>query len=170
MAVVDATSCSASVGSQKQKKNVREICQYLSRNRLDRTRFWRRVGDVLVCEMEALEQEMERGAGQQPHKGNVVGCCSCGAVHPSRDKRGEDRIARRNRQRPNRERSRDDRVLSCALMQALNPLQGGSVSRTTERSGKLQLLQQMAVTRFADGKQIPVTKGPSDLCWDIRPN
>ena len=83
---------------------------------------------------------MERGAGQRPQKGTVVGCCSCGATHPSRDKRSGDRIARQSRQRANRECSRDDRVLSCALVQALNPLQGGSVSRTTKRSGKLQLL------------------------------
>ena len=96
MVAVDATSCSAGLGSQKQKKNVREICQYLTRNRLDMTRFWRRVGDVLVCEMEALEQEMERGAGQRPQKGTVVGCCSCGVTHPSRDKRSGDRIARRS--------------------------------------------------------------------------
>ena len=84
----------------------------------------------------------------------MIGCCSCVATHPSRDKHGGDRIARQSRQRANRECSRDGRILSCALAQALNPLQGGSISRTTERPGKLQFLQQMSVTRFGNGKQI----------------
>ena len=84
---------------------------------------------------------MERGAGQQPQKGTVVGCCSCGTAHPSRDKCGGDRNARRQCQRANRERSRDDHVLSCVLAQPLSPFQGGSASRIIERPGKLQLLQ-----------------------------
>ena len=59
------TSCSAGVRSLKEKKNLGEICKYLSTNRIDRTRILRRVGDVLVVDMEALELEMEKRAGQQ---------------------------------------------------------------------------------------------------------
>ena len=39
-------SCSIGIGSQKEKKNLREVCEYLSKNRLDRTRILRRVGNV----------------------------------------------------------------------------------------------------------------------------
>ena len=146
--------CSTSIALQETKKNLREVCQYLKKNRIDRTRFWRKVGNVLVCNEEALEHVMERSAGQRPQMGIVVRCCSCGTVHLSRDKCGGDRNARQKRQRANRERSRDDRTLSCALTQALSPLQGGSASRTTERPGKLQFLQQLSVTRFEKGKKI----------------
>ena len=61
---VGATLCSAHIGPQKEKKNLRECCKYLKENRLDRTQFWRRVGDVLVCNVEAQEQVMEKSAGQ----------------------------------------------------------------------------------------------------------
>ena len=57
------TSCSASARSLKEKKNLRETCKYLSKNRIDRARIWRRVGDVLVIDMEALELVKEEGAG-----------------------------------------------------------------------------------------------------------
>ena len=50
-----ATLCSARIGAQKGRKNLRECCQYLKDNRIDRTQFWRKVGDVLVCDLEALE-------------------------------------------------------------------------------------------------------------------
>ena len=58
-----ATLCSAHIGPQKEKKNLREICEYLSKNRIDRTRILRRVGDVLVVDVEVLEQRMERDTG-----------------------------------------------------------------------------------------------------------
>ena len=132
-----ATLCSARIGPQKDKKNLREICEYLSKNRIDRTQFWRRVGGVLVCNMEALEQRMEGEAGQRSQKGSVIGYCSCGAVYPPRVKRGGDRDARRIKQRANRGRSRDNRTISCALARALNPLQGGSTPRNTEMPSKL---------------------------------
>ena len=118
---------------KKKRKTLRECCKYLKDNRLDRTQFWRRVGDVLVCNVEALEHAMEKSVGQQPPKGKVVGCCRNGAAYPSRDKRGGDHMARRAHQRVNRDRSRDDCILSCALARALNPLQGGSAPRNTER-------------------------------------
>ena len=137
MAADGATMCSGSMGLSKTKKNLREVCQYLKQNRLDRTRFWRKVVDVLLCNVEALEHVMERSAGQRPQMGTVVRCCSCGTAHLSRDKCGGDCNARQKRHRANQERSRDDRVLLCALAQALNLLQGGSVSRTTKRPGKL---------------------------------
>ena len=48
------TSCSASARSFKEKKNLREICEYLRTNRIDRTRILRRVDDVLVIDTEAV--------------------------------------------------------------------------------------------------------------------
>ena len=121
-AVDGATLCSARIGPQKEKKNLREICDYLSQNRIDRTQFWRRVGDVLVCNMEALEQRMEGDAGQRSQKGSVIGYCSCGAAYPPRVKRGGDRNARHMKQRANRGCSRDKCTISGALVRALNPL------------------------------------------------
>ena len=125
MAAVGATLCSAHIGPQKENKktSVGEICKYLIANRLERTRFWRRVGGVLVFDSEALEQEeKKRNAGQRQQQGVAVGCCRCGSTHPSRVKRGGDRIARRDRQRVNRDRSRDDRELSRILARTLSPL------------------------------------------------
>ena len=122
MATDGATLCSARLGPQKEKKNLREICEYLSNNRIDRTQFWRRVGDVLVCNMAALEQRMEGDAGQQSQKESAIGYCSCGAAYPPRVQHGGDRNARRMKQRANRGRSRDNRTISCALARALNPL------------------------------------------------
>ena len=60
-----ATLCSARIGPRKEKKNLRECCKYLKNNRLDRTQFWRRVGNVLVCDVEALEQHVEKKVGQR---------------------------------------------------------------------------------------------------------
>ena len=154
MATDGATLCSAHIGPQKEKKNLREICEYLSKNRIDRTQFWRRVGDVLVGDMEALGQRMEGEAGQRSQKGSVIGYCSCGAAYPPRVKRGGDRNARRMKQRANRGCSRDNRTISCALARALNPLQGGSAPRNTEMPSKLQLLQQFAVAGSKEGNSI----------------
>ena len=141
MVAAKTTSCSIGVGPYKNIKNVRECCQYLTSRKIDRTRIWRKVGNVLVVDKEALEQSV-KDAGQQSQKRSVIGYCSCGATYPSRVKRGGDRQARRNHQRANRECSRDMHTVSGALARALNPLQGGSVPRNTETSSKLQLLQQ----------------------------
>ena len=84
----------------------------------------------------------------------MIGYCSCGAAYPPRVKRGGDREARRQRQRANRGHSRENRIVSCALARALNPLQGGSAPRDTETPSKLQLLQQFAVAGSAEGKKI----------------
>ena len=156
MAAAGATLCSTRIGPHKENKknSVGEICKYLIANRLERTRFWRRVGGVLVCDTVALEQEVKKRVGQRPQMGTVVGHCSCETACPSREKRGGDRLARRERQRALRDRSRDDRVLSRVLAETLNPLQGGSVPRKAERPSKLQLLQQYAVAGFEEGKQI----------------
>ena len=95
MVAAGTTMCSASTGPRKEKKNLREVCKYLSKNRIDRTRILRKVGNVLEINMEALEQEKEKGdAGQRQQKGFAVGYCSCGAAYPPRDKRGGDRLAR----------------------------------------------------------------------------
>ena len=94
--VADGTTmCSMSIRSQKQKKNLREICEYLRDNRVERTQFLRRVGDVLEINVEALELRMERDAGQRSQKGSVIGYCSCGATYPPRVKCGGDCKARR---------------------------------------------------------------------------
>ena len=84
----------------------------------------------------------------------MIGYCSCGAAYPPWVKRGGDRDARCMKQRANRSRSRDNQTISCALMRALNPLQGGSAPRNTEMPSKLQLLQQFVVARSEEGKQI----------------
>ena len=153
------TSCSASTSPYKNIKTVRECCQYLTSRQIDRTRIWRKVGNVLVVDKAALEQGEKEKAGQLPQKGSVVGYCSCGAAYPSRDKRGGDRQARRKCQRANRERSREMHTVSGALARALNPLQGGSVPRNTETPSKLQILQQLAVTGSGTGNSIRPDKG-----------
>ena len=79
------------------------------------------MGNVLVVDKVALERSV-KDAGQQSQKRSVIGYCSCGATYPSRVKRGGDRQARRNRQRANRECSRDMHTISGALARALNPL------------------------------------------------
>ena len=101
---------------------MREICQYLTENRSERTQFWRKVGGVLEFDEVALEQELMSRAGQRPQLGTVVGHCSCGTACPSWEKRGGDRMARRERQRALRDCSRDDRTLSHVLARTLNPL------------------------------------------------
>ena len=62
MAAVGATCDSAGVGSLKEIKNWREYVKYLH-SRVDRARFWRREGSILIVDMVALRQEMERDAG-----------------------------------------------------------------------------------------------------------
>ena len=80
------TMCSAGIGSQKMKKNWREICEYL-RNRIDRTRILRKVGCFLEVNMEALEQvKKEKIASQRQQHGVAVGCCRYGSAHPPRGK------------------------------------------------------------------------------------
>ena len=63
-------------------------------------------------------------------------------------------MARRQRQRANRGRFRDDCIVSRVLAQSLNPLQGGSDSRTSETTSKLQVLQRFSVVGDGDGSQI----------------
>ena len=152
MVATNTTPCSTDVSPYKNIKNVRECCQYLTSRKIDRTRIWRQVGNVLVVDKVALERSV-KDAGQQSQKRSVIGYCSCGATYPSRVKRGGDRQTRRIRQRANRECSRDVHTVFGALARALNPLQGGSVPRNTETFSKLQLLQQFSVTGSEDGNQ-----------------
>ena len=63
-------------------------------------------------------------------------------------------MARRQRQRGNRGRFRDDCIVSRALAQSLNPLQGDSDSRISETTNKLQVLQQFSVAGDGNGNQI----------------
>ena len=82
MVIAGTTLRSARIGPQKEKKNGwREMLQYLH-DRVDRTRFQRRVGSVIVIDKEALKQEMEKRAGQRQKQGVSVGYCSCGAAYP----------------------------------------------------------------------------------------
>ena len=99
--------------------------------------------------------------GQQSPKGTVIGCCSCGATHPSRRRRGGDHDARRKRQREQRERAREDRTLSNVLAEALNPSQGGSAPRNIERPAQLQKLQKFTVSGLEKGEKIRPSKGHS---------
>ena len=101
---------------------------------------------------------MERDASQQSQKGSVIGYCNCGVAYPPWVKCSGGREARRQKQRVNRGRSRDDRIVVGAVVRALNPLQGCSVLRDTEAPSKLQLLQQFAVAGFVEGKEIRSTE------------
>ena len=78
-------------------------------------------------------------------------------------------MARRERQRALRDRSRDDRTLSRVLARTLSPLQGGSVPRTAERPSKLQLLQRFAVAGYEHGKEIRSKKDQAIYVGIINP-
>ena len=171
VAAVNATLCSARIGPLKGRKNLRECCKYLKDNRLDRTQFWRRVGNVLVYDLEALKQEKDqRNAGRQWKQGVSVGYCRCGSAYSPRDKRGGDCMARRQRQRANRGRFRDDCIVSRVLAQSLNPLQGGSDSRISETTSKLQILQQFSVAGDGDGSQIRSAKDQAMYVGMLNPS
>ena len=58
VAAANATRCSARTRPRKEKKNWREVVQYL--RSVDRPRFLRRERSVLVCSVAALRHEMER--------------------------------------------------------------------------------------------------------------
>ena len=126
--------------------------QYLH-SRSDRTRFQRRVGSVIVIKKETLKHEMERTADQRQKQGVSVGYCSCGAAYPPRNSCGGNRETRRHRQRVNRGRLRENRLVSWILAKSLNPIEGGSDSRTPEATGKLQILQQFSVSSVEDGRE-----------------
>ena len=87
MVAANTISCSTGGGPYKNIKNVRECCQYLTSRKIDRTRIWRKVGNVLVVDKVALERSV-KDAGQQSQKRSVIGYCSCGATYPSRVKCG----------------------------------------------------------------------------------
>ena len=74
--------CSADSGPTKERKNWREVCEYLHSS-ADRTRILRKVGCVLEVNLVALEQvKREKNAGQRQQQGVAVGCCRCGSAHP----------------------------------------------------------------------------------------
>ena len=151
VAAVGATRCSTGIGPYKNIKNWREAAEYL--HRVDRARILRREGSVITCSLEALRHEMERNAGQQQRSKTVVGYCSCGAAYPSRVQCGGNRKARRARQRANRERLRDERVVSRMLARVLSPSQGGSAPRNLETIGKLQVLSNFSSSNATAGKE-----------------
>ena len=101
---------------------------------------------------------MEKEVGQRRQKGTVVGYCSCGAAYPSCVQCGGNRNARRQCRRVNRERLRDDRVVLQVLVQSLSSLQGGSVSRNLETTGKLCVLHQFAAPNAVKEDRNPSSK------------
>ena len=103
------------VHSKTKKWSIREVCKYLIAHRIDRTQIWRKKGGVLIMNEEALKQVMEKKADQRSLDSEpVIGCCSCGATHPSRRRRGGNRNARRQRQREKaRELQRWSNTLEC---------------------------------------------------------
>ena len=112
MATAGATCDSAGIGPLKEKTKWRESVKYLH-GRTDRARFWRREGSVIIIDMVALRKVKEEDdAGQWRQQGVVVGYCSCGAAYPSRVQYCGNRNARRKCQRANRERLRDDQIVS----------------------------------------------------------
>ena len=113
---------------------------------------------------------MERQADQRSLEKLVMGCCSCGAIHQSRRRRGGNRGARRQRQREQRDRFRDGQTLSSVLAEALNPSQGGSAPRITERPVQATNIAASCCEQVGQGKTDPVAKGLIDLCWDYHPN
>ena len=134
-------------------------------SRLDRARFWRREGSVLIVDMVALRQAKEKeDPGQWRQQGVAVGYCSCGAAYPSRAQCGGNRNARRKRQRASRERLRGERVVSRVLAQSLSSLQGGSDSRNSETIGRLQKLQQFAAPSAGKIRRKSVNQGQTRLC------
>ena len=94
MAAAGATRVSAGICPYKENKNKRESVKYLF-SRIDRARYWRREGSVLIVDLEALRQEREKAdTGQWQQKGSAVRYCSCGAAYLPRSRRGRDREAR----------------------------------------------------------------------------
>ena len=77
---------------------------------------------------------------------------------PPRVQRGGNRNARRKFQRVNRERLRDDRVVSQVLVQSLSSLQSGSDSRNLETTGKLCVLHQFAAPSAVKENKNPSSK------------
>ena len=54
-------------------------------SRVDKARFGRREGSVIIIDMAAVRQAKEEDdASQRRQQGVVVGYCSCGAAYPSR--------------------------------------------------------------------------------------
>ena len=55
---------------------------------------------------------------------------------------------------------RDQRTISQVLARSLNPTVDGSNPRTLGTTGKLQILQQVAVSSVEDGKKSPAKGSP----------
>ena len=67
-------------------------------------------------------------------------------------------LGKKRKERRKRESLRDQRIVSQVLVRSLNPTVDGSDLRTLEITGKLQILQQIAVPNNGKGKLNP-TKG-----------
>ena len=138
--------------------------------RVDRVGVLRRMGSVLTLDKVALRHAMEKEyADQRQLKGATVECSS-GVAHSSRSSRGGNRLERRDRERRKRESLRDQRTISQVLARSLNPIVDGSDLRTLGTTGKLQILQQIAISSTEDEKKIQ--KKAVQYMWEsphIRP-
>ena len=73
MAAVNATSCLASVRSNRIVKEWRESVKYL--RSIDRARLMRRCGSVLTVNMATLRQVKERSIADQATAAEKGSCC-----------------------------------------------------------------------------------------------
>ena len=101
----------------------------------------------------AIKQEMDKAdAGQWQRSKIAVGCCTWGAVHPSRLQRWWITVKpEERRQRAKRECLRDEWTVSRTLARSLNPFRGGSDPRNPETTGKLQILQKLSIPSVVEG-------------------
>ena len=98
--------------------------------------------------------------GQQQRKKATVECSNSGVAHSSRSSRGGNRLERREKERRKRESLRDQRTVSQVLARSLNSTVGGSDPRTLETTGKLQILQPIAVPNTEEGSLNPEDGSP----------
>ena len=106
MAIAGVTACPVGIKSLKNIKSWKEAVKYLPS--VDRERFLRKSGSVLMLNMVVLRKEMEeRNADQRERLQIAVGYCSCGATCTSRLQHGGNRKTRKQRQRQKRELLRD---------------------------------------------------------------
>ena len=117
------------------------------------------MGSVLTLDKVALKRVMEKEyTGQRQRKGTSIECSNSGVAHSSRSSCGENCLKRRDKERRKWESLRDQRTVSQVLVRSLNLTVDGSDLRTLGTTGKLQILQQVAVSSVEGGKKNP-TKG-----------
>ena len=159
LAVIGAISYPPNTKSHKSIKNWREAMKYLPR--IDRAGVLRRMGSVLTLDKVALRREMEKEyIWQRQRKVTIVECSNSGFAHSSRSSRGGNYLERRENERRKQEILRDQRTLSQVLVRLLNPTMDGSDPRILETTGKLQILEQIAISSTEDGRPNPAKDSP----------